>query len=75
MCLTLVNYARGSLVEMKVCDESENQEWLLSEGGLFQNSKWDVCLDSKYAREKGITVERCSIVVETQHWNITNHVL
>lgn len=69
MCLTLVNFRRGSAVVMKYCDESENQQWIIRDGGLLQHSKLNVCLDSTWVHDKGITAERCNSALETQQWN------
>lgn len=58
LCLTLVNFARGSMIVMKMCDDSENQQWRFRDGGLFQHTKLNVCLDSRYAQTNGVTAER-----------------
>lgn len=73
LCLTLVNFTRGSIVVMKYCDESENQQWTTREGGLLMHSKLNVCLDSRFAQDRGITAERCNSALDTQQWKfITN---
>lgn len=75
LCLTLVSFAKGSLVVMKYCDESENQQWTMRDGGLLQHKKLNVCLDSIWVQEqdKGITAERCNSALDTQQWKfITN---
>lgn len=72
-CLTLVNFTKGSMVVMKYCDESENQQWILRDSGLFQHSKLNVCLDSIWVQERGITAERCNSALNTQRWKfVTN---
>lgn len=58
LCLTLVNFARGSMIVMKICDDSENQQWRFRDGGLIQHTKLNVCLDSRYAQTNGVTAER-----------------
>jgi polypeptide N-acetylgalactosaminyltransferase len=68
LCLTLVNFTRGSMVVMKYCDESENQQWMLRDGGLLQHSKLNVCLDSRWVSERGITAERCNSALDSQQW-------
>jgi polypeptide N-acetylgalactosaminyltransferase len=68
LCLTLVNFTRGSMVVMKYCDESENQQWLMKDSGLLQHSKINVCLDSTWVQDRGITAERCNSALETQQW-------
>lgn len=56
------------MVVMKYCDESENQQWVMRDGGLLQHSKINVCLDSRLVTERGITAERCNSALETQQW-------
>lgn len=68
LCLTLINFTRGSGVIMKYCDESENQQWVQRDGGLLQHSKLNVCLDSRYVTERGVTAERCNSALDTQQW-------
>jgi polypeptide N-acetylgalactosaminyltransferase len=70
LCLTLVNFARGSMVVMKYCDDSENQQWHMREGGLLQHDKLNVCLDSVYVKDRGVTAERCNSALETQRWRL-----
>lgn len=73
LCLTLVNFAIGSAVVMKVCDEQmENQLWRLRDGGLLQHTKMNVCLDSRYIQEQGITAERCNSVLDSQRWRFVS---
>lgn len=72
LCLTLVSYAKGSLVIMRVCDESDNQRWELREGGLLKHSKSNVCLDTRYVQERGITAEACNSGLDTQYWRFVN---
>lgn len=73
LCLTLVNFTRGSMVVQKYCDESENQQWTMRDGGLLQHSKLNVCLDSTWAQDRGITAERCNSALETQHWKFMSN--
>ncbi|XP_059615210.1 polypeptide N-acetylgalactosaminyltransferase 2-like isoform X1 [Phlebotomus argentipes] len=68
LCLTLVNFAHGSMVVMKFCDDSENQVWRTRDGGLLQHSKINVCLDSRHVHEKGVSAERCNSALESQRW-------
>ncbi|XP_058455438.1 polypeptide N-acetylgalactosaminyltransferase 2-like [Malaya genurostris] len=71
LCLTLLNFTVRSHINiavLKYCDESANQQWYRREGDLIQHSKINVCLDSRYAKEKGITAERCNSALESQHW-------
>uniref|UniRef100_A0A8D8G6T3 Polypeptide N-acetylgalactosaminyltransferase n=2 Tax=Culex pipiens TaxID=7175 RepID=A0A8D8G6T3_CULPI len=71
LCLTLLNFSvrsRFNTVALKYCDESANQQWHKREGGLIQHSKINICLDSRYVKEKGITAERCNSALESQHW-------
>lgn len=68
LCLTLVNFTRGSMVVMKYCDESENQLWSMRDGGLLQHTKLNVCLDSRTVQDHGITAERCNSALDTQQW-------
>lgn len=72
MCLTLVNFIRSSHVVLKFCDDSENQMWKLREGGFIQHAKMNICLDSLYVHERGITAERCNTELETQRWQFVN---
>lgn len=73
LCLTLVNFTRGSMVVMKYCDESENQQWAMRDGGLLQHSKINVCLDSTWVQDKGITAERCNSALDTQQWKFMSN--
>ncbi|XP_011207694.2 polypeptide N-acetylgalactosaminyltransferase 2 [Bactrocera dorsalis] len=68
LCLTLVQFARGSEVVMKECDSSENQRWTLREGGFLRHNKLNVCLDSRDQQEHGVTAQRCNSALETQRW-------
>lgn len=69
LCLTLVNFARGSQVVMKLCDESENQIWTMRDGGFIKHSKLNICLDSRDIHDMdGISAERCNSALDTQRW-------
>lgn len=73
LCLTLVHFAIGSSVVMKVCDETmENQWWRLRDGGLLQHTKMNVCLDSRYIHEQGVTAERCNSALDSQRWRFVS---
>lgn len=69
LCLTLVNFVKGSMVIMKICDDTENQKWKMRDGGLLQHNKMNLCLDSRYIRERGIVAERCNSALNSQIWN------
>ncbi|XP_031623342.1 polypeptide N-acetylgalactosaminyltransferase 2 isoform X2 [Contarinia nasturtii] len=74
LCLTLVSFAKGSVVMMRVCDDNENQRWELREGGILKHSKSNVCLDTRYVQEHGITAELCNSGLDTQYWRfVTKH--
>uniref|UniRef100_A0A336LNH0 Polypeptide N-acetylgalactosaminyltransferase n=1 Tax=Culicoides sonorensis TaxID=179676 RepID=A0A336LNH0_CULSO len=69
LCLTLVNFSRGSMVVMKICDDNlENQQWRFRDGGLIQHTKLNVCLDSRYSQVNGVTAERCNSALQSQIW-------
>lgn len=72
LCLTLVTYAKGSIVIMRMCDDSENQRWELREGGLLKHIKSNVCLDTRYVQERGITAELCNSGLDSQYWRFVN---
>lgn len=72
LCLTLVPFVRGSIVILRVCDENENQRWELREGGLIKHSKSNVCLDTRYVQERGLTAEVCNSGLDTQYWRFVN---
>lgn len=72
LCLTLVSYAKGSVVIMRLCDDSENQRWELREGGLLKHIKSNVCLDTRYVQERGITAENCNSGLDTQYWRFAS---
>lgn len=72
LCLTLVSFAKGSVVIMRVCDESDNQRWDLKDGGLLRHSKSNVCLDTRYVQDHGITAELCNSGLDTQYWRFVN---
>ncbi|CAH0561150.1 unnamed protein product [Brassicogethes aeneus] len=72
LCLSLVNFMKGSQVVMRVCDGSENQKWhIIEPGGLLRHSRYPLCLDSRYTDVKGITAERCNSQLETQRWQLS----
>ncbi|KNC24622.1 Polypeptide N-acetylgalactosaminyltransferase 2 [Lucilia cuprina] len=71
LCLTLVQFSRGSQVVMKLCDDSENQKWILREGGFIRHHKLNVCLDARDHTEIGVSAQRCNSVLETQRWLFT----
>ncbi|XP_057656640.1 polypeptide N-acetylgalactosaminyltransferase 2-like isoform X1 [Diorhabda carinulata] len=73
LCLTLINFNKvGSQVIMRICDGSDEQKWhLISPDGLLRNSRYPLCLDSRYTDVRGITAERCSSSLETQRWQLT----
>ncbi|KAM7354077.1 polypeptide N-acetylgalactosaminyltransferase 2 isoform 2-T4 [Cochliomyia hominivorax] len=71
LCLTLVQFSRGSQVVMKLCDDSENQKWVLREGGFIRHHKLNVCLDSRDHTEIGVSAQRCNSALETQRWLFT----
>uniref|UniRef100_A0A1B0BTJ8 Polypeptide N-acetylgalactosaminyltransferase n=1 Tax=Glossina palpalis gambiensis TaxID=67801 RepID=A0A1B0BTJ8_9MUSC len=71
LCLTLVQFARGSQVVMKLCDESENQHWRVREGGFIRHHKLNVCLDSRDHQEHGVTAQGCNSALDTQRWMFT----
>lgn len=68
LCLTAVKFAKGTPVVMRICDDTENQQWKLRDGGLLQHTKMNTCLDTRYVQERGITAERCNSGLETQRW-------
>lgn len=73
MCLTLVNFSIGSTVVMKLCEETmENQQWRLRDGGLLQHTKLNVCLDTRYVHEQGVTAERCNSGLNSQRWRFVS---
>lgn len=73
LCLSLVSYAKGSIVIMRLCDDSENQRWELREGGLLKHMKSNVCLDTRYVQERsGITAELCNSGLDSQYWRFVN---
>lgn len=75
MCLTLVEFKKGSHVVMKFCDDSENQEWRIREGNFLQHTKLNICLDTKFSIERGgITAERCNSALDSQRWQFDTRV-
>lgn len=72
LCLTLVSYAKGSIVIMRMCDDSENQRWELREGGLLKHIKSNICLDTRFVAERGITAELCNSGLDSQYWRFVN---
>lgn len=71
LCLTLLNFTKGSQVIMRICDGSENQKWhLIEPGGLLRHARFPLCLDSKYSNIRGITAERCNSSSESQRWQL-----
>lgn len=72
LCLTLTDYTKGAQVVMRLCDASEGQKWkLLEPGGLLRHARYPICLDSRHADTRGITVEKCNTSLETQRWQLT----
>lgn len=72
LCLTLVTFAKGSIVIMHTCDESEGQRWEMRDSGLIRHSKTNVCLDTRYAHDRGITAEFCNSGLDSQYWQFAN---
>lgn len=72
LCLTLVQFAKGSIVIMRMCDEGESQRWEMRDGGLLRHSKSNVCLDTRYVHERGVTAEQCNSGLDTQYWRFVN---
>lgn len=72
LCLTLLSFAKGSVVIMRICDDTENQKWELRDGGLLKHSKLNVCLDTRFVQENGITAERCNSGLDSQHWRFVS---
>ncbi|KAJ6646890.1 Polypeptide N-acetylgalactosaminyltransferase 2 [Pseudolycoriella hygida] len=68
LCLTVVKFAKGSTIVMRVCDDTENQMWKLRDGGLIQHAKLNVCLDTRYVQQRGVTAERCNSGIDSQRW-------
>ncbi|EDW76568.1 uncharacterized protein Dwil_GK14594 [Drosophila willistoni] len=73
LCLTLVQFSRGSQVVLKSCDDSENQRWNMREGGLVRHNKINVCLDSRDHNQQGISAQRCNSALSTQRWSFTKY--
>ncbi|CAH1100559.1 unnamed protein product, partial [Psylliodes chrysocephalus] len=72
LCLTLVNFVKGSQVVMRICDGSEEQKWhVIEPGGLLRHGKYPLCLDSRHSESRGITAERCSSSLNSQKWQLT----
>ncbi|KAI7815550.1 polypeptide N-acetylgalactosaminyltransferase [Rhyzopertha dominica] len=72
LCLTVVDFAKGTQVVMRLCDGSENQKWKMMEpGGLLRHARYPLCLDTRYTDIKGVTVERCNTRSETQRWQLS----
>lgn len=72
LCLSLVKFAKGAAVTMQLCDESENQKWEMRDGGLLKHAKMNVCLDTRYVHELGVTAERCNSGLDSQRWQFAN---
>lgn len=72
LCLTIVKFARGSMVVMRFCDDSENQIWEMRDGGLMKHSKMNICLDSRFAEENGVIAERCNSGLDSQRWKFVS---
>lgn len=72
LCLTLVTFAKGSIVIMHTCDESESQRWEMRDSGLIKHSKMNLCLDTRYAHDRGITAEYCNSGLDSQYWQFAN---
>nr|CAH7721745.1 unnamed protein product [Callosobruchus chinensis]CAH7736805.1 unnamed protein product [Callosobruchus chinensis] len=71
ICLEVRDVYKGSEVLMKICDGNDNQKWkLIQPGGMIRHAKYPLCLDSRYARYKGIVAERCNSAIESQRWQI-----
>jgi len=68
LCLTLSDTAGDTKIIMKFCDESDNQKWQQKDGGLIQHDKYNLCLDSRFVQDKGLTVEKCNSGLFTQRW-------
>lgn len=73
LCLSLVKFAKGAAVTMQLCDENENQKWELRDGGLLRHTKMNVCLDTRYVHELGVTAERCNSGLDSQRWNFISN--
>ncbi|XP_064541818.1 polypeptide N-acetylgalactosaminyltransferase 2 [Drosophila montana] len=73
LCLTLVQFARGSQVVLKSCDDTENQRWIMRDGGLVKHNKINVCLDSRDHNEQGISAQGCNSALSTQRWAFTKY--
>lgn len=63
-----MTFAKGSMVILHTCDESESQRWQLHDGGLLKHSKMNLCLDTRYSIEQGVTAEHCNSGIATQYW-------
>lgn len=72
LCLTLVRYSRGSMVVMKFCDDSDNQKWRQLPGGMLAHARLNLCLDSRYVQDRGITAEICNSALHSQTWRFSS---
>ncbi|KAL4640851.1 polypeptide N-acetylgalactosaminyltransferase 2 [Arapaima gigas] len=72
LCLTVVDRTAGSQIKLQGCRENDSrQKWEQIEGNSkLRHVGSNLCLDSRSARNGGLTVEVCSPSL-TQQWKFT----
>ncbi|MBN3309315.1 GALT2 acetylgalactosaminyltransferase, partial [Amia calva] len=72
LCLTVVDRAAGSQIKLQGCRENDSrQKWeQIENNSKLRHVGSNLCLDSRSARNGGLTVEVCSPSL-TQQWKFT----
>lgn len=72
LCLHLMKFLKGTVIIMRICDDSENQMWELTDGGLLKHMKSNFCVDTRHVHGHGVTAERCNSGINSQQWKFVN---
>lgn len=68
LCLTLSKPIAGISVTLKTCKQDNNQKWLLlNNNRTIKHIKYNLCLDSRNYKSKGIIVHSCD-KAHSQRW-------
>ncbi|CAG2100967.1 unnamed protein product [Medioppia subpectinata] len=68
LCITIMSPSANASVLLFYCNGADNQKWSRVFGQHIQHLTHNLCLDSKFVSEMGITADHCDSTSKTQMW-------
>lgn len=72
MCLTLTEPEEGKSIKLRLCQNLPSQKWIRLVGdSIIKHKDYDLCVDTRNERNKGLTAEKCDKASLTQRFKFT----